>query len=183
MTEEIWKPVLGYEGLYEVSNTGKIRSLFRYKKELKQGNTGSGYKHVQLFKNKKAKWKLVHRIVAEAFCEKIEGCNIVNHKDENPLNNNANNLEWCTAQYNNTYGTRLKKMVINTDYSKRKINNANQIKACSKPILQYTKNGEFIKKWVSASACARETGISSSCIRRVCLNERKTAGGFIFKEE
>ena len=74
-------------------------------------------------------------------------------------------------------------MVINTDYSKRKINNANQIKACSKPILQYTKNGEFIKKWVSASACARETGISSSCIRRVCLNERKTAGGFIFKEE
>jgi hypothetical protein len=183
MNNEIWKDVAEYEGLYIVSNTGRIKSLFRYKKELKPKTEQNGYNRVQLFKNKKGKWLSVHRIVAEAFCDKPEGCDIVNHKDENKLNNNANNLEWCTAKYNNSYGTRLKRMVTNTDYTKRQINNKNQIKACSKPITQYTKEGSFLQSWNSASECSRATGITISNIRRVCNGERKTAGGFIFKEE
>ena len=183
MTEEIWKPISGYEGLYEVSNTGKIRSLFRYKKELKQRTSNSGYKRVQLWKDKIGKWYSVHRLVADVFCFKPDGCDVVNHKDECKTNNNANNLEWCTLQYNNTYGDRLKRMVTNTDYTKRRINNGNQIKACSKPITQYTKEGSFLRSWNSASECSRATGIAISNIRRVCNGERKTASGFIFKEE
>lgn len=180
---EIWRPVVGYEGLYEVSNTGKVRSLFRYKKELKPQITRNGYLRVQLWKDMVGKGKTVHRLVATAFCVRPKGCNIVNHKDENPLNNHADNLEWCTYQYNNTYGARLKKMVANTDYSKRRVNNAHQIEVCSKPINQYTKEGIFIRSWNSASECHRETGITISNIRRVCRGERKTAKGFVFKEK
>lgn len=180
---EIWKAVAGYEGLYEVSDTGKVRSLFRYKKELKPKTDKAGYKRVNLFKNKIGKWYSVHRLVAEVFCFKPNGCNIVNHKDENKQNNNADNLEWCTIKYNNAYGTRLKRMVANTDYSKRRVNNTHQIEVCSKPINQYTKEGIFIRSWNSASECHRETGITISNIRRVCSGERKTAKGFVFKNK
>lgn len=180
---ETWRHVIGYEGLYEVSNTGKIRSLFRYKKELKRIITKNGYERVQLFKNKVGTWLAVHRIVAEAFCEHPADCNIVNHKDECKTNNNANNLEWVTSVYNNVYGTRLKRMVENTDYSKRCINNENQIKACSKPISQYTKEGVFIRDWNSASECHRATGIDIAHIREVCLGRRKTAKGYVFRDK
>ena len=84
--EEIWKPISDYEGLYEVSNLGGIRSLFRYKKVLKWNVSGHGYASVQLFKNKIGKRLLVHRIVASTFIRKPKKGEQVNHIDENKLN-------------------------------------------------------------------------------------------------
>ena len=95
--EEIWKDVVGYEGLYEVSNFGNVRSLFRYKKQLRWDVANNRYATVQLFKNKIGKRLLVHRLVAEAFLPNPRNLPVVNHKDENKLNNNVDNLEWCTG--------------------------------------------------------------------------------------
>lgn len=106
---EVWKDIPGYEGLYQVSDFGRVKSLSfkRSGKEriLKQGIKKQGYHHVCLRKDNKNNWFLVHRLVAKCFLEPIEGKEIVNHKDENPSNNHVNNLEWCTYQYNCNYGT------------------------------------------------------------------------------
>lgn len=107
MTNEIWKPVSGYEDIYEVSNTGKVRSLDRMTNagnrkgvELKQTLLPCGYLEVSLWKFNKGKHKRVHRLVADAFCEKAAGQDDVNHLDGNKLNNAARNLAWCTKSEN-----------------------------------------------------------------------------------
>jgi hypothetical protein len=124
MLEE-WKDVVGYEGLYEVSNTGKVRSLDRivfqknmYKtikriypgRLLSQKKDEYGYYDVGLSKNGKIRTYRTHRIVAQAFIPNEKNLPQVNHKDENPSNNHADNLEWCTAKYNVNYGTRTERM-------------------------------------------------------------------------
>lgn len=111
---ETWKSVKCYEGLYEVSNTGKVRTL-NYKhtgkvKELALGDNGTGYLRVCLYKEWKCKIFLVHRLVAEAFIGEIPKGLVVNHKDENKHNNNVENLEICTIKYNNNYGTHNKRV-------------------------------------------------------------------------
>lgn len=178
----VWKPVPGYEGFYEVSNSGKIRSVYRYKKILKPMISNTGYERVDLFKNKVRKQFSVHRLVAMAFIKIEDGKPFVNHKDENKLNNNVDNLEWISHVENCRYGTAIARRTQHLDYSNRRINNAGQIAALSKPIAQFTKSGSFIRKWASASECARENGWTVSCIRRNCLGETSTAYGFIFKE-
>lgn len=101
---EIWKPVVGREEYYEVSNTGKVRSLIFKDKptgiyEMKLYTGSKGYQSVELYKpHPKNCW--VHRLVAEAFCNKPEGCDIVNHIDNNPSNNHYTNLEWTTYSGN-----------------------------------------------------------------------------------
>jgi len=111
--EEIWKDISNYEGKYEVSNLGRVRSL-SYNgtgeiKFLKQSTNKRGYKRVGLCKNGKMKNCYVHRLVAITFIPNPNNHKEVNHKDENPANNNVNNLEWCTSEYNNNYGTRNKR--------------------------------------------------------------------------
>lgn len=182
MAKVIWKPIDGYEGLYEVSSDGRVRSLYRYKKELKPNIGRGGYYYIQLWNKGKGKCVSIHRLVAEAFCDNPKRKPFVNHIDENKLNNNIENLEWVTHKENCNHGTAIARRVKNTDFSKRRVNNKNQIKSCSKPITQYSKNGEFIRNWESASECSRATGISISGIRRVCTGERKSTKGFIFKE-
>ena len=116
----IRRPVSGYEGLYEVDYYGNVYSCYRqvdvnvngkeYKRivgghKLKQRINKKGYKTVTLSKNRVYKPKQVHRIVAQAFIPNPNNYPVVNHKDENPLNNYFTNLEWCTSLYNNNYGT------------------------------------------------------------------------------
>ena len=116
MSEE-WRPIEGYEGLYEVSNTGQVRSLDRYVKysngriHLHKGKVLSpikdtdDYLKVNLYCNGKNKKCLVHRLVAEAFISNINNLPEVNHKDEDKSNNRVDNLEWCNRKYNVNYGT------------------------------------------------------------------------------
>lgn len=119
MIEEIWRPVVGYEGLYEVSSYGRVRSLDRYDgrnhfikgKLLKNKDNGNGYLICSLSKNGIVKNKYIHRLVVEAFIERPDGLYEVNHKDENKKNNSVDNLEWCDKKYNNTYGTRIEREI------------------------------------------------------------------------
>lgn len=179
--EEFWRPVPGYEALYEVSNLGRVRSLFRYKKILKPSPITNGYLTVELWKNKQRKRIGIHRLVAMCFCENPDDKPFVNHLDETKTNNRADNLEWVTHVENCNYGTAIKRRTAHTDYSNRRAH-PNQIKANSKPIKQYTKNGIFIKKWNSAAECCKENGWTQSNVRRATRGEHKTAYGYIFRE-
>lgn len=122
MTEQ-WKPVLGYEDLYEVSNLGRVRSLDRvecvpdkngvYHERIRKGRVlkpnydGRGnYLHVSLRRSGSGISRNVHRMVAQAFVPNPDGYKEVNHKDEDKTNNRADNLEWCSHLYNNQYGTK-----------------------------------------------------------------------------
>lgn len=184
---EEWRPVVGYEGLYEVSSFGRIKRLehmillkngHRKIKEIimSPSNNSRGYQHVNLSKNKIKQTNLLHRLVAEAFIPNPDNLPCINHKDENKLNNfvfvnpdgsvdlEKSNLEWCTYQYNNTYGNRLKKST-----NKR-----------SKPVLQYTLDGEFVREWPSASEAGRN-GYKQQAIVKCCNNTLKKHHGYIFK--
>ena len=112
MIEEIWKPIEGYEGLYEVSNLGRVRSLDRFYYRLHKGKVLSptkdryGYLTVTLNCNGKSKTIKIHRLVAQAFLPNPDNLPQVNHKDEVKSNNCVDNLEWCSAKYNVNFGTR-----------------------------------------------------------------------------
>lgn len=110
---EEWKDIEGYEGKYQVSNKGRVKALNfkRTSKEkiIKEANN-KGYKAVKLWKFGKRKSYLVHRLVALSFIPNPKKLPQINHKDEDKLNNNADNLEWCTQFYNNIYGTRLQRV-------------------------------------------------------------------------
>lgn len=115
----------------------------------------------------------VHRLVADAFIPNPNNYDQVNHKDENPSNNHFKNLEWCTSQYNNSYGTRNIR-ILNT---KRK---RSSYGACI-PVNQYTLDGDFIKTWESARDVGRSLGISSNVVRKCCVGELKRCYNFIWK--
>lgn len=117
MIEE-WRPIKDFEGMYEVSNTGKVRGLDRVLrnghiwigKELAHSIKYDGYHKVTLMKDNKSYYYSVHRLVAEAFIPNPLGLPQVNHKDEDPANNNVDNLEWCDNDYNQNYGTRAERI-------------------------------------------------------------------------
>lgn len=120
---EEWRPVVGYEGLYEVSNTGQVRSVGRYYvnslgkrfflkgKILSLSSNGRGYLRTVLTKDKKSSSKYIHRLVAEAFILNVDGLPAVNHKNEDKSDNRVENLEWCDNEYNDNYGTRNKRVI------------------------------------------------------------------------
>ena len=114
--EEIWRDVVGFEGIYQVSNTGIVRRIYPNRtKTLKQcragGYTNKEYLYVSMSANGKYRSSSVHRLVAEAFIPNPDRLPQVNHKDEHKTNNCADNLEWCTASYNNRYGTKISRGV------------------------------------------------------------------------
>lgn len=115
---EEWKPVVGYEGLYEVSNYGDVKSLNTNKIRCKKKDK-YGYYCINLSKNGKRKTYFIHQLVARAFIPNPNNYPCVNHIDEKKTNNCVWNLEWCTHKYNNNYGNHIIKM-INTFNSKRK---------------------------------------------------------------
>lgn len=151
-------------GLYQVSNTGKIKSL-KYKKILKPSFDKNGYASLNLCKNGKISHRTIHRLVAETFITNTNNYPCVNHKDENPKNNNVENLEWCTYKYNMNYGTGFERRSKN-----------NKI-----PINQYDKSNNFIKRWSSAIDIQNEIGINQGSIIACCRNKLKTAGGYVWK--
>ena len=107
---EVWKDVVGYEGLYQVSNLGRLKSAPRPRTKgglLKPQYDRKGYLTFGLCKNGKSKMAKIHRLVAEAFIPNPGKLPEVNHKDEQKDNNCVENLEWCTTQYNSNYGTRV----------------------------------------------------------------------------
>ncbi len=126
MENEIWKDIPGYEGVFRVSNLGKVKSCrrivqapahiggVRIKEEriLSQEVAPNGYYRVQLHIDNKNRHVLVHRLVAIAFIPNDENLPQINHKDENKGNNRVENLEWCTAKYNSNYGERTEKSSI-----------------------------------------------------------------------
>ena len=175
---EIWKPIKGYEGLYEVSNFGRIKSLKRLVKKW------NGYRTVPekilrtqkdryisvILNNKGKKRFFVHRLVAEAFLPNSDNLPCVNHKDENKQNNNVENLEWCDAKYNLNYGTRNERISKNRDISKQ-----------SKPVLQYTLDGQFVREWLSAKQAEIEGGFNQGNICMCCRGKRKYHHNFIWR--
>ena len=167
--EEIWKDVEGYEGLYQVSNMGRVRSL-RRNIILRQRITRKGYKMVKLSTNNIRKGYYIHRLVATAFIPNPDNLPQVNHKDENKLNNCVGNLEWCDCKYNQNYGTGTRRRQL-----------ANTNGKCSKPVLQYSLDGTFIKEWKSTMDVERNLGFDNSHISACCRNIRKTAYGYIWK--
>jgi hypothetical protein len=114
--DEIWKDIKGYEGKYQISNFGRVKSLkrdYRHKDRiLKPLPKEKEYVRVHLMDKGNEEWAYVHRIVAETFIEKKEGCDIVNHLDNNPSNNNVNNLEWTTYKGNIQHAMKQGRMYV-----------------------------------------------------------------------
>ena len=170
---EEWKPIPGYEGLYEVSNYGRVRS-FKWSsngKILSPCKDGSGYCFVNLCKDGKVKPRIIHRLVAEAFIPNPNNFPQVNHMDECKENNYFGNLEWCSPAYNISYGTRTRRMAEKN----------------SKPVVQLDKKGNFISEFESLTEASKITDIVISSICCCCNHKPgyKLAGGFIwiYKDE
>jgi ribosome-binding protein aMBF1 (putative translation factor) len=111
LSNETWKDIVGYDGCYQVSNTGSVKSFYNNRdgKILKLSTNKQGYNTVSLHKENKTKSFSVHRLVATCFISNDNNYPAVNHKDENKTNNNVDNLEWCSYKYNNNYGTRTER--------------------------------------------------------------------------
>lgn len=188
MKEEIWKDIKGFEGLYQVSNLGRVRSLdrqiyspgswrqrpyyFNVKgKIIKQHKSNSGYMFVRLSKDRNDYGTFVHRLVADAFIQNPNNYEYVNHKDENKHNNKVDNLEWCTAKYNINYGTCKQRNQVGNIRNRR-------------PVIQMTKDGCEIYRFVSIREASKMTGIRTESISLVCRVKMKngrrclTAGGY-----
>lgn len=170
--EEIWKDIKDYEGLYQISSLGRVKSLW-YGKEriLKLGKDKDNYLTTNLCKEGKIKIFKVHRLVAQTFIPNPNNYPCVNHKDENKQNNTVENLEWCTHKYNVNYGTAIERR---TD----KLLNREDL---SKKVYQYTKDGEFVKEWESTKECERKNGFYHSTVSACCNGKLKTYKGFIWK--
>lgn len=189
--EEIWRDINGYEGLYEVSNMGRVKSLnynrTNQEKILKLGKNKNGYMIVVLCKNGKTKTCQVHRLVANAFIGNPNNLPMINHKDENPSNNCVDNLEWCDASYNQNYGTANQKRIASTDYksiaakidykaiAEKLTNRQDQ----SKQVYQYSLDLKLIKIWESTMECKRN-GYNQGHVAACCRGERKSHKGFIW---
>lgn len=184
LENEIWRPVVGYEGKYEVSNMGRVKSLNYCRtgktKLLSLISTKCGYVFVGLNKNDKGKHFLVHRLVYEAFVGKLPKFDChqkgnqrmeVNHINEIKTDNRVENLELITCTENNNYGNH-----------KARVSKAN-----SRKIYQYTTNGIFVKEWNSIKECQNygfnPGAIGACCRNEYCRHERNDYKGYIWSYE
>lgn len=166
----LWKEIPGYENFYLVSDEGEIFSLPRVVSNghgeyvrggriLKPGLRGRDdlmYAFVVLSDGKSTSHKSVHRLVAEAFVDNPHGYDVVNHIDHDTLNNRAENLEWCTQQYNNEYGHNI-------------------------PIQQFMVDGEKVAEYASVTIASTMTGIKRSAIENALCGISKTSGGYVWR--
>lgn len=192
---EIWKDIEGYEGLYQVSNLGRVKSLERKvqssyrgkpytrninEKILNGHNDSDGYLIFGLHKNNKLYFHKAHRLVAKAFIPNPNNYPIINHKDECKTNNivwinedgsidqEKSNLEWCTNEYNTNYGTR------NSRIQESQTNRSD----CSKKVAKYTLDGSFIMVYPSINEAARQNNCYDACIGACCKGKMRYYKGF-----
>lgn len=167
---EVWRDIPGFEGYYQASILGKIKSLKGKEKLLKPFKTNKGYYKIKLY----GKHYFVHRLVALTFSdicgEHLPGYE-VNHLDEDTTNNVATNLRWVSHITNINWGGRNNKV-------KQKLSNR---KDQSKLVYQYSLSGELIAQYPSANEAARQTGFYQGNISRCCRGQQKTANGYIWK--
>ena len=171
---EIWKPVIGYEGLYDVSNLGRIRSL-NYRRTGKtfilKPVLCSGYYVVNLWKNKKRSLFKLHRLIAQVFVPNPDNLPEVDHISTIKTDNRAINIRWTDRKGN-----------VNNPITKERIKKAVSIngKMCSKPVIQCTLDGKEIVFWHSMSE-AKKLGFNEGNISECCQGKRKTHKGFVWK--
>jgi len=206
--EEIWKDIEGYEGSYQVSNLGRVKSLerivafkdgrkIRFKEKIISLNKlKHGYLAANLWKDDKRKSFKVHRLVAKAFIARIDGKDYVDHINGIPSDCRVCNLRWCTHKENMNFPlAKAKREKYNKNH--RGINNprygkkrpkevvdkliATHAIRSSKPVRQFTKEGEFVKDWSAASTAARELGARGGRIHECCKGVLKSHHGFVWK--
>lgn len=208
LEREEWRAVKGYEGLYEVSSFGRVRSLDRWvnhsrgEKALRKGQilklqpNKDGYPMAALCHKQKIKLAQVHRLVADAFVPNPDNLPCVNHRNEIKDCNIPDNLEHCTVAYNNSYGTKLKKQaekqrgqkrpqvaeklrgITRSEETKQRCTEAKRLKM--KPVLQYALGGELIGEYESIKEAYRQTGVHYGNICSCCVGRCHTAGGFVW---
>lgn len=201
LMEEIWKDIEGYEGLYQVSNFGNVKGVKRVIKRANNSNFSvkehllkirynhKGYKMVWLSKQGKQKFCSIHRLVAKAFIPNPNNLPQVNHKDEDKTNNHADNLEWCTNAYNINYnnkaaierGIKTRKEKYNwKDAYEKMLDTKTKMGVYTRPIPinQFTWDGFFVKRFLSAEQVKRELGITSA--NQVAKGQKRHAGGYIW---
>lgn len=164
---EVFLPIPKYEGLYAVSNYGRVKSLCRKKERVLKPCVRNGYAYVVLCRNGEMSRHSIHRLVATVFVPNTEGKLEVNHIDGKRLNNNAINLEWVSRSENqkHAFRTGLQPIIYN---------NPARVKA----VDMLSSDGELVKTFPSAAEAERQTGINSAHISKCCCGKRKTAGGY-----
>ena len=186
---EVWKDVKGYEGLYQVSNLGKVKSFDRYvnykniKKRLVKGKllipvAVRGYSRVVLYKNQKRENKTIHRLVAETFISNPDSLPEVDHINTCRWDNAVWNLKWVThkGQYENPYTLQNQSKSAIGKYQPKGNDNRRSV-----TILQYTKDGQFVAEYIGINQASIATGIPRGNIIAVLKGRRNIAGGFIWK--
>ena len=178
MTEE-WRDILDFEGLYQVSNLGRVKSLWftnnvynkKYRKDriLKATTTHSNYVQVALRKSNKMYHRLVHRLVAQAFIENPSQLPQVNHKDGNKKNNVVDNLDWVSPRENQLHAVK-----IGLRASGGKCYNA-------KAVIQYDMQDNFIKEYSSISQASKETNSNAINILKCCKGQRNKCNNYKWK--
>lgn len=183
--EEIWRDIPGYEGYYQASNLGRIRSLDRVVKHRCGGTAVKKGKVLKLQKREqfnyvkylvgltkdKYEFRIVSRLVWSAFNGPIPDGMQVNHIDENPLNNNLDNLNIMSSKENCNWGTRNKRCAKNNTNHPGK----------SKTIVQFDLYGNFIREWESEKEIKRKLNYANSNISSCCCGHRNTAYGYVWK--
>ncbi len=172
--DEIWKDIDGFNGDYQVSTQGRIRSFKRKKIMYLKPQLVNGYERVHLNCDNKKHYLFVHRIVATAFIPNPKNKPEVNHLDENPRNNNVTNLDWVTSKENKQWGTSLQRRSL----SQRKTHNP-------KAVYQFDKSLNLINVFPSRNEAARSLGFDKGGIGHACHQDYKftTYKGFIWRYE
>lgn len=166
MIEEQWLDIPGYEGLYQISNFGRVKSFYFKNPRILKPHKVKGYSNVELYKNKKKKQFYIHRLVMENFCP-IENMNVldVNHKDEDKSNNHISNLEWMTHKDNLNYGSRAEK-------ARMKMQGKNSSRSKKVRCIEKDVRYEALRE------AERQLGIPATNISKACKGKIKTAGGY-----
>ena len=169
---ELWKDIEGYEGLYQVSNMGRVKHLnfnnTGREKVMKPASREDRYTVVSLCKGGKKKNCYVHRLVACAFIPNTDGKEEIDHINTIRTDNRVDNLRWATHKENN-----------NNVLTRPKHAGANNPKA--RKVLQFTKEGVFIREWDCIRDASRKLGVGHQHISSCCLGKRKIAYGFVWK--